>query len=168
MGRRFLLILGIMLLALSTAPAVRGQVDGLKPTGGVAEPPVDENVVKAQAAAPAAGQLAGAADPPLPTADRLPLGKQSVAVTVDVQAPASMNLNKNATLKLIVRNTGTADAFNVQVDDELPDGLKFVSSLPEMKVAGGGPHLSWRLHTLPGGSDRVITITVTPDQDRPL
>ena len=47
------------------------------------------------------------------------MGKQSVAVTVDVQAPTSMNLNKEATLKLIVRNTGIADAFNVQVDDEL-------------------------------------------------
>ena len=40
--------------------------------------------------------------------DVLPLGKQSVAVTVDVQAPASMNLNQEATLKLIVRNTGAS------------------------------------------------------------
>ena len=88
------------------------------------------------------------------------MGKQSVAVTVDVMAPASMNLSKNATLKLIVRNTGVADAFNVCVDDELPDGLKFVSSQPEMRVAGLGQHLSWVLNTLPGGSDRVITITV--------
>ena len=44
-----------------------------------------------------------------------------------------MNLTKQATLKLIVRNTGVGDAFNVRVDDELPDGLKFISSQPEMK-----------------------------------
>ena len=57
----------------------------------------------------------GAAAPPNPVpegaetsdapVDRLPLGKQSVAVTVDVQAPSSMNLNQEASLKLIVRNT---------------------------------------------------------------
>ena len=104
----------------------------------------------------------------MPTADRLPLGKQSVAVTVDVQAPASMNLTKEATLKLIVRNTGIADAFNVHVDDELPDGLKFVSSQPEMNVSGGGQHLSWLLNTLPGGSDRVITIKVKPTKTGPF
>ena len=55
---------------------------------------------------PAPADSANAADSTLPAAERLPLGKQSVAVTVDVQAPASMNLNKEATLKLIVRNTG--------------------------------------------------------------
>ncbi len=162
MGRRFLLILGIMLLALSTAPAACGQVGGI-----VAAPPVDENVVKAQATPPAAGQTAGAVDAALPTADRLPIGKQSVAVTVDVQAPATMNLSKDATLKLIVRNTGVADVFNVRVDDELPEGLKFVSSLPEMKVTNG-QHLSWVLSTLPGGSDRVITITVIPTKTDPF
>jgi uncharacterized repeat protein (TIGR01451 family) len=234
MGRRFLLILGMMVLALSTGPAARGQADdpksspvaaapvvdvpaaspanptppneptpsdderippsttnspeltkdkaknkgpsaqsgatanGSEPRGGPAGPPVDEDVVKAQATAPASGQPAGAADPPLPTAERLPIGKQSVAVTVDVQAPPTMNLSKDATLKLIVRNTGTADAFNVRVDDELPDGLKFVSSLPEMKVSGGGQHLSWVLVTLPGGSDRVITIKVIPTKTGPF
>jgi uncharacterized repeat protein (TIGR01451 family) len=234
MGRRFLLILGMMVLVLSTGPAARGQAEdpqsspaaaapvlevpaaspanptppneptpsdderipspttnspgltkdkaenkgpsaqsgatpnGSEPRGGPAGPPVDEDVVKAQATVPAAGQPVGAADPPLPTADRLPIGKQSVAVTVDVQAPPTMNLSKDATLKLIVRNTGTADAFNVRVDDELPDGLKFVSSLPEMKVSGGGQHLSWVLVTLPGGSDRVITIKVTPTKTGPF
>ena len=104
----------------------------------------------------------------MPTADRLPLGKQSVAVTVDVQAPATMNLTKQATLKLIVRNTGIGDAFNVHVDDELPDGLKFVSSQPEMQRLGGGHHLSWLLNTLPGGSDRVITIKVQPTKTGPF
>jgi uncharacterized repeat protein (TIGR01451 family) len=235
MGRRFLLILGMLLLALSTAPAARGQGEGPKssptepdrtldaPTpfpanlappneetgsdddrvpspktvlsestkgatikkspsaqsdrsangnerrGEAAGPPVDENVLKAQSTSQAAGQPAGAADPPLSTAERLPVGKkQTVAVTVDVQAPASMNLSKDATLKLIVRNTGTADAFNVRVDDELPESLKFVSSLPEMTVSGGGQHLSCVLSTLPGGSDRVITIKVTPIKTGPF
>ena len=97
----------------------------------------------------------------MPAAERLPLGKQSVAVTVDVQAPASMNLHKDATLKLIVRNTGVSDAFNVYVQDELSEGLKFLSSQPEMHVSGGN-HLSLLIPTLPAGQDKVITLKVTP------
>jgi uncharacterized repeat protein (TIGR01451 family) len=73
-----------------------------------------------------------------------------------------MNLKKEATLKLIVRNTGTADAFNVQVDDELPNGLLYISSLPEFTKVGDGQHLILRIATLPAGQDRVITIKVKP------
>ena len=66
-----------------------------------------------------------------PATDPIPLGKQSVAVTVDVQGPASMNLNQKTTLRLIVRNTGTSNAINVKILDTLPDGLEYVSSQPE-------------------------------------
>ena len=96
------------------------------------------------------------------------LGKQSVAVSVDVQAPATMNLTKQATFKLIVRNTGVGDAYNVRVDDELPEGLTFISSQPEMQLIGGGHRLSWQLNMLPGGSDRVITIKVQPTKTGPF
>ena len=96
------------------------------------------------------------------------MGKQSVAVSVDVQAPATMNLIKQATFKLIVRNTGVGDAYNVRVDDELPEGLKYVSSQPEMRVSGNGHHLSWLVNVLPGGSDRVITIKIQPTKTGPF
>jgi uncharacterized repeat protein (TIGR01451 family) len=93
--------------------------------------------------------------------DRLPVGNQSVAVTVNVQAPASMNLNKEATLKLIVRNTGTSDALNVVVHDELPEGLKHISSQPAAHVAAESL-LSWRLNMIPAGTERLITLKVVP------
>ena len=166
MGRRLLLIFGMMLSALSTATVARGQTGDvtakpsdsaplLSPSAGdsskrgdgtKADPDLKqaEAPVPAQTEAPAApvpvGNPPAAGDgspnaPPSETAaaepesektavDRLPLGKQSVAVTVDVQAPASMNLNKESTLKLIVRNIGTSDALNVRVQDELPEGLE--------------------------------------------
>jgi uncharacterized repeat protein (TIGR01451 family) len=137
--------------------------------------PVDESVVQAQATVPptpsdaalAPSNSANPADSSLPAAERLPLGKQSVAVTVDVQSPASMNLERDATLKLIVRNIGTSDALNVQVDDELPVGLHYESSLPEMHQTGG-QHLSYRIATLPAGSDKVITIKVRPTKTGPF
>ena len=140
----------------------------------------DENVVLTQAPATssagppgppvpatAPSGVAGGPEPSRAAVDRLPLGKQSVAVSVDVQAPASMNLNQEATLKLVVRNTGTSDALNVDVQDELPEGLEYVSSQPEMHVKADS-HLSFRINTLPAGSDRVITIRVKPIQDGPF
>ena len=64
MGRRFLLILGMMLLALSIAPAVCGQVADPTPTEGVADPPVDGNVAKAQATLTSRRSVRGAAAAP--------------------------------------------------------------------------------------------------------
>jgi uncharacterized repeat protein (TIGR01451 family) len=140
---------------------------------------MDEQVVPAQApaaaqdkppAAPSPAARPGASpdpDSPRPAVDRLPVGKQSVAVTVDVQAPATMNLNQDATLKLVVRNTGTSDAFNLLVDDELPDGLQYVSSAPEMHLIADS-HLNFRISTLPAGSERLVSIKVKPVKTGPF
>ena len=95
------------------------------------------------------------------SSDRIPLGKQSVAVTVDVQAPPSMNLNQPAILRIVVRNTGTSDAINVRVLDELPEGLEYQSSQPEAYTAKESL-LSWSMNVLPGGSEKVIAVKVKP------
>ncbi len=132
----------------------------------------DANVIRTQGQVPpAAPSPATAASPSAElsdaTVDRLPIGKQSVAVTVDVQAPASMNLNQEATLKLIVRNTGTSDALNVEIQDELAEGLKYVSSQPTMTVAHES-HLSFRIPTLAAGSDKVFSVKVRPTKTGPF
>jgi uncharacterized repeat protein (TIGR01451 family) len=249
MGRRLLLILGMMLLATSTATVARGQSgknegssgnqaesqpaevvspttpgvplpfsddiiparrpDGHDPDektpakvsstpkkGKPSDPPAqlnpklndpskigddpkeDLNVRLTQAApsalpsdgsssAPPSGATSNEPESARPELDRLPLGKQSVAVTVDVQAPASMNLNREATLKLIVRNTGNADALNVMVHDELPEGLDFQSSVPDALVAGKSL-LNWRINTLPAGAERTILVKVKPTKTGPF
>ncbi len=113
------------------------------------------------------GGAAGGSDIPRAAVDQLPLGKQSVAVTVDVQAPENINLKQEATLKLIVRNTGTSDALNVDVQDELPEGLQYISSQPPMTVTAES-HLSARIDILPGGSDRMYTIRVKPTRAAPF
>jgi uncharacterized repeat protein (TIGR01451 family) len=78
-----------------------------------------------------------------------------------------MNLNQEATLKLIVRNTGTSDALNVNVQDELPEGLQFISSQPEMRVTAES-HLGLHINNLPAGSERVISIRVKPTKTGPF
>jgi uncharacterized repeat protein (TIGR01451 family) len=93
--------------------------------------------------------------------DRLPLGKQEVVLSVEVQAPANLNFNRETTVKIIVRNSGSTDALGVVVRDELPAGLVHVSAQPEAQKAGESL-LFWRISTLPAGSERIILLKVKP------
>lgn len=95
-------------------------------------------------------------------ADRLPLGKQEVMLSVDVQAPANLIYNRVATVKIIVRNSGSADAQGVVVRDELPAGLEYVDAQPGADRVG--PLCNWRISTLQAGSERVIVLNVKPSK----
>ncbi len=235
MGRRFLLILGMILLASPAIPAARGQSEGQGLPGPEAEAPgpavspleIPGDILsrddpagsvekaKPEPTRPAPRASLGKSDPaltrtdgtgrspnppPNPTpadgepkplgaessisppaggglsnepggdvlsTDPIPLGKQSVAVTVDVQGPASMNLNQTATLRLVVRNTGSSDAINVKVHDTLPDGLEYISSQPEAYHPKESL-LSWSMAVLPAGSENVITVKVKPVKTGPF
>jgi uncharacterized repeat protein (TIGR01451 family) len=158
-----------------------------KKKGGQLVPaPIDPEVIRIQAAgdanAPAPAPAAAASTPPatvaagLPPApldgstegqgsplstDRLPLGKQELMVSVEVQSPANLNYEQPATVKIIVKNSGSTDALGVVVRDELPPGLDCLSSQPEAQRVGDSL-LSWRISTLPAGSDRIILLKVKP------
>jgi uncharacterized repeat protein (TIGR01451 family) len=234
MGRRLLLILGMILLASSAIPVARGQDDGKgvpgtdtqaplpitpldipggvispeEPTGSTEKAKSDHTRPAPRAASeksdPSVRRTDGNAPPPTqppstapagpgeskpggpeagatppatdrlsdpaseaPATDPIPLGKQSVAVTVDVQGPASMNLNQKTIVRLYVRNTGTSNAINVKVHDTLPEGLEFVSSQPQASAANGSL-LSWSIKELPAGSENVIAMTVKPVKTGPF
>jgi uncharacterized repeat protein (TIGR01451 family) len=117
-----------------------------------------------------ASSVQGSATPPdgategpgfvLPS-DRLPLGKQEVVLSVDVQAPANLIFNRESTVKISVKNSGSTEAQGVMVRDELPVGLSFLSSQPDAHRVGDS-HLSWWISTLPAGSERVILLKVKP------
>jgi uncharacterized repeat protein (TIGR01451 family) len=89
------------------------------------------------------------------------LGKQEVVLSVDVQSPANLNFEQPATVKIIVKNSGSTDALGVVVRDELPAGLTYISAQPEAQRVGESL-LSWRISTLPAGSDRTILLKVKP------
>lgn len=93
--------------------------------------------------------------------ERLPLGKQSIGLTVEVKGPPTINLNQTALFRIIVTNPGTVDATNVTVRDELPAGLEFMSSQPaEQRISES--LLVWSLNAVPAGSERVITLKLKP------
>jgi uncharacterized repeat protein (TIGR01451 family) len=173
-------------------PATAGQKGGpapvppLEPAGPEGKPrhaevrpgpPEDAGLTRTEgvADAKAAGQPPTAAAKPATAdnldgipAERVPMGKQSVAVTVDVQSPLNMNLHQPAIVRLLIRNTGTADALQVRIRDELPEGLKFVSSAPEPDHVDRDSILSWTLQMLPAGSEKVIAVKVEPVKTGPV
>ncbi|APW59081.1 DUF11 domain-containing protein [Paludisphaera borealis] len=116
------------------------------------------------AAAGAGGVVEGGFMQPL---DRLPLGKHEVLLSVNVLAPQDMNINKEATVKIVVKNNGSADALGVVVRDDLPTGLEFVSSLPEAQRAASSL-LTWSIGILQAGTEKVILVKVKPTQATPM
>ncbi|WZO95882.1 hypothetical protein EP7_002853 [Isosphaeraceae bacterium EP7] len=135
------------------------------PAGAGAEADkLDTQTVPAQAppapaAAPAAGAPAGGiGESYILPGDKLSVGPQAVSVTVDVRAPKVMNLNKPSTLQIVVKNSGTTDAFDVVVRDTFPEALEFLESTPP--PASPAPTLAWSLGTLPAGGERTIDVKV--------
>ena len=99
--------------------------------------------------------------------DRLTLGKHEVLLSVNVLAPADMNINKDAMMKIVVKNDGSADALGVVVRDVLPPGLTFVSSSPE-PLAKTESLLTWKFGVLQAGTEKAILVKVKPTQAAPL
>ncbi len=141
--------------ARSTAGAAAGSIP--KPGSEQGQgplPPASESPGQGAGSSGAAREV----DPFVLPADRLPLGRQTVGLTVEVVAPQVVNLNQVALLKVVVRNTGTADALGVVVRDQLPEGLDYISSQPE--ADRNDTLLFWKLGAVPAGSERVILVKV--------
>jgi uncharacterized repeat protein (TIGR01451 family) len=138
-------------------PAAPSPANGPAPAAGGTKPlPGAPTGTPPSAGLPPAGD----AEPSLST-DHIPLGPQTVAVTVDVLAPKSMNLNQEANLRIVVRNGGNSEAINVKVLDELPEGLEYKSSQPAANVASQSL-LSWSFPALLQTASRAQTQVFKP------
>jgi len=84
----------------------------------------------------------------------------SITKTVDNTAPIG---GANVTYTLTVTNSGPADATGVLVNDELPDGLTFVSSVAPEGTSYSSSTGVWTIGTLPADSSVVLTITANVD-----
>jgi uncharacterized repeat protein (TIGR01451 family) len=153
------------LLPEETAPQVLGNRPAFP--GRNTEPRRDDEALRVQTpgGAPPAAPGDSAALPASPDtskfvlpADRLPHGRQALGLTVDVQAPAVVNLNQETKLKVVVRNTSANDAIDVVVRDLLPDELTYIDSQPPAESSP--PVLTWKLGTLPANSERTLSIRV--------
>ena len=91
----------------------------------------------------------------------VPLGASSIGVAIEVIAPESMTLNKEATVTVRVRNLVRSDIQGVVVRDQLPPGTVFVSSQPEVP-SPAGTDVIWSIDILPAGAEKLLKMVVKP------
>ncbi len=85
------------------------------------------------------------------------------ALAVQKIAPREIQVNREATFELVVKNTGRATAENVQVHDFVPDGTRLVETVPQATNSTGG-RLVWNLGALTPGQQTSIKMKVSPQR----
>ncbi|MEZ6092195.1 MAG: hypothetical protein R3C05_30185 [Pirellulaceae bacterium] len=110
--------------------------------------PVDANIVLAQ------------------PGSRLLEGAQSPSVTIHKRAPEEINVGKQATFAIQIRNTGTSEALNVVVRDAIPEGLELLEATPQPQLQGN--LMTWDFGDLEPGGERTITLQMLPHTEGEL
>ena len=131
------------------------------PLPGAKEPP--------GGAAPTPGGLSGSgADPFALPPDRMSLGAQRVQLMVEVQASPIINLGKESTVVLFVKNESNVDASGVSLVYQLPDGLKINSSIPEAtSIPSDKTLFHWAKPMLAAGGEWKVILKVVATSARP-
>jgi uncharacterized repeat protein (TIGR01451 family) len=123
----------------SAVTAIELEIEGTSTTNGLAE-------------------LIGAFGPTPFTADFNNLDEAELAITKTVDN-VSPNVGDTVNYTITISNNGPATATNVQVTDQLPSGVQFLSS-----SAGGNYNSAtgvWNVGTLPADSNNQQTLTLT-------
>ncbi len=84
-------------------------------------------------------------------------GPQTPTLVIEKSAPAEIQVGKPATFLIKVRNVGRVAAQQVIVQDEIPEGVRFVDALPKPTVTDAGLVL-WQLGALEPGDETVISM----------
>ncbi|MEO8270262.1 MAG: hypothetical protein ABI557_11120, partial [Aureliella sp.] len=89
-------------------------------------------------------------------------GSQNPNMLIQKRAPEEIQVGKKATFVIAVRNAGSATAHDVRVVDSVPQGVRFVDSLPSVTPNAQGL-LIWDLGEMAAGDERTITIQIVPE-----
>jgi uncharacterized repeat protein (TIGR01451 family) len=82
-----------------------------------------------------------------------------IAIT-KVAGSSTVAVGSNVTFSITATNNGPSDASGVQVTDQLPAGLTFVSATPTAGTYASGTG-SWDIGTLSSGASATLTITAS-------
>jgi uncharacterized repeat protein (TIGR01451 family) len=118
-----------------------------KRTGNPALPQLDE---------PVADEEPGTPQPEAPKPE-LP------QLTIDKLAPARAILGRPMVYQIIIRNTGEIPAYQVVVEDTVPEGVKIDGSIPQAQLKEN--RLIWKLGTLPASREKKIAVRVIPQNE---
>ena len=89
-------------------------------------------------------------------------GSQNPNMLIQKRAPEEIQVGKKATFVIAVRNAGNATAHDVRVVDSIPQGARFVESLPPVTPTAQGL-LNWELGEMAAGDERTITMQIVPE-----
>ncbi len=104
--------------------------DRVRPAAIDEAPPDLPGATNPPGGAPSTPGSGPASDPFFLPTDRMGPGKQRVQLSVEVQASPIINLGKELTVRLVVKNESNVDASGVSLVYQLPEGLKLNSSTP--------------------------------------
>ena len=93
--------------------------------------------------------------------DRALEGQQSPAIVIEKTAPDEVQVDRQATFQIRVRNVGTATAHNVVVVDQVPRGTEFVNAVPDC-VRTPENILVWNVPSLKSNEEIILSINLVP------
>jgi uncharacterized repeat protein (TIGR01451 family) len=88
-------------------------------------------------------------------------GTQTPSLAVEKAAPQEIQVGRQATFQLKVRNVGRVAAHDVVVLDRVPKGTQLVTATPQFTQTPEG-QLLWHLGTLQPGDETVVTMQLLP------
>ena len=88
-------------------------------------------------------------------------GVQSPRLTIQKFAPKEIQVGKPATFRVVVRNTGTVPACDVEICDQVPRGTRLIATAPQAKRGARG-ELVWSLGTIQPGEEAKVEMQLTP------
>jgi uncharacterized repeat protein (TIGR01451 family) len=89
------------------------------------------------------------------------------AARLEVEGPDSANVGQILEYRLRVVNPGPEPLHHVRVEDELPDGARYLGGDPRADQPGGG-RLVWEIGLLDPGTEKRIRVRVRPSADGEL
>jgi uncharacterized repeat protein (TIGR01451 family) len=88
-------------------------------------------------------------------------GRQAPALTVEKIASAEIQVGKEASFQVRIRNVGQVAAHDLIVLDRVPRGTRFVNAVPQATEAPDG-QLMWQLGSLAPDNETTVTMHVLP------
>src|SRR6202011_5179379 len=80
-----------------------------------------------------------------------------------IASSGSVTVGSNVDFTVTVTNNGPSDASGVQITDQLPAGLVYVSSTPSQGTYASGTGI-WDIGALANGGSATLTLTATVTQ----
>ncbi len=88
-------------------------------------------------------------------------GRQAPALTVEKIAPDEIQVGKEASFQVRIRNVGQVAAHDLIILDRVPRGTRFVNAVPQASEAPDG-QLMWQLGSLAPDAESIVTMHVLP------